>query len=375
MVSLSSVQKSLHSGNVLARAERIAQDPSQVYKLTAKGGSLIVVSNGSAVGHLGEAGALACLPLLEEKCRLLKRLAKISAFPLALDCDGIDEFLRLACRLTASVGGLDLAALASPDCFEIESRLQELCPVPVFLSRAHGLAAAVLAALLNALKLADKDLTAVKIVVAGAGAAGQAVVSLLLAAGAGWLVVTDTRGAIYRGRPGLIDWSVDRLSRRTNPYNEKGDLKTVLAGADVFIGLAGPDLVTADMLRPMRPKAIVLALACPRPEIEPSQALAAGALVAASGHSDFPNRLRFDLGFPGLWRGALDAEASRFNQEMKLAAAQALASLVSEEQLRPAQILPSIFNRSTVAVVAKAVAKAAQLSGVARRTRRPRDGG
>lgn len=355
-----------YTPGVAGPCQAIAQDPDQAYELTSKWNTVAVVTDGSAVLGLGDIGPLASLPVMEGKSVLFKRFADIDSFPLALATQNTEEIVRTISLLTPSLGGINLEDIAAPRCFEIEQRLQDICDIPVFHDDQHGTAVITVAGLMNALKLAEKNIAEVKIVVSGAGAAGNAVVRFLLAFGARRVVVVNRAGAVYRGRPGHTNWALDALAQVTNPDNEQGDLAQVMRGADVFIGLSAPGLVSGEMVASMAQGAIVLALANPAPEIYPDEAKAAGALVVGTGRSDFPNQFNNCLGFPGLFRGALDCRARLINEEMKIAAARALTNLIPEAELKPDYILPSVFDPRVVPAIAAEVAEAARSSGAAR---------
>jgi malate dehydrogenase (oxaloacetate-decarboxylating) len=354
-----------YTPGVAGPCQAIAANPDEAYDLTSKWNTVAVITDGSAVLGLGDIGPLASLPVMEGKSLLFKRFADIDSFPLALTTRDSGEFIQAVALLTPSLGGINLEDIAAPRCFEIEKRLQDLCDIPVFHDDQHGTAVIAVAGLLNALKLAEKELAAVRIVVSGAGAAGTAVTRFLLSFGARRVVVCDLEGALYRGRPGANE-ALESLAGVTNPDNERGSLAEISRGADVFIGLSAPGVLTGRMVAQMAPRAIVLALANPAPEIWPDEARAAGALVVATGRSDFPNQFNNCLGFPGLFRGALDARARVINEEMKMAAARALTGLVSDQEIRPDYIIPSVFNPRVVPALAAQVAQAARNTGVAR---------
>ena len=344
----------------------IQKDPVLAYELTSKWNTVAVITDGSAVLGLGDIGPLASLPVMEGKSVLFKRFAGIDSFPLAINSQNVDEFVRTVSLITSSLGGINLEDISAPRCFEIEKRLQEVCDIPVFHDDQHGTAVICLAGLLNALKLADKKIAEVKIVMSGAGAAGIAIVDFLISFGAKNIVACDRQGAIYQGRSGVTNWAKEALAQRTNQNKEKGTLAEVMRGADVFLGLSGPGVVTAEMVKTMAAKAIVLAMANPVPEIYPDEAKAAGAMIVATGRSDFPNQLNNCLGFPGIFRGALAARAKAINEDMKMAATRALAGLISDNELKPDYIIPSAFNPEVVPAVAAAVEKAAKETGVSR---------
>ncbi len=356
-----------YTPGVAGPCRAIAENPEMVYELTSKWNTVAVITDGSAVLGLGDIGPLAALPVMEGKSVLFKRFAGIDSFPLALATQNTEEIVRTISLLTPSLGGINLEDIAAPRCFEIEERLQSICDIPVFHDDQHGTAVITVAGLLNALKLAEKELPEVKIVVNGSGAAGNAVVRFLLAFGARRVIACNRSGAVYRGRPGHTNWALDALAQVTNPDNEQGSLAEVMRGADVFIGLSAPGLVTGEMVASMAPRAIVLPLANPAPEIYPDEAKAAGALVVGTGRSDFPNQFNNCLGCPGLFRGALDARARVINEDMKIAAARALTDLVSDRDRTPDYIIPSVFDPRVVPAIAARVAEAARASGVARR--------
>ncbi|MGL4208341.1 MAG: NAD(P)-dependent malic enzyme, partial [Candidatus Adiutrix sp.] len=309
----------------------IAATPSEVYNLTSKWNTVAVITDGSAVLGLGDIGPLASLPVMEGKSVLFKRFANIDSFPLAINSQSVDDIVKVVSLITPSLGGINLEDISAPRCFEIETRLQEICDIPIFHDDQHGTAVICLAGLLNALKLVGKKIKDVKIVMTGAGAAGVAICRFLQSAGAVNIIVCDRLGPLYPGREGLNQAKID-LAEISNPEREKGDLGQIFKGADVFLGLSGPGTVSQDMVRAMNPHgAIVFAMANPVPEIFPDEAKEAGAYVVATGRSDFPNQLNNCLGFPGIFRGALDVRARLINEEMKLAAAYALAGLIDEK--------------------------------------------
>ena len=354
-----------YSPGVAGPCRAIAEDPALIYELSSKWNTVAVITDGSAVLGLGDIGPLASIPVMEGKSILFKRFADIDSIPLAIASQDVDEIVRTVSLITASLGGINLEDIAAPRCFEIERRLQDICDIPVFHDDQHGTAVITVAGLLNGLKLAGKNMAEVKIVVSGAGAAGNAVVRFLTAFGAENIVVCNRSGALYRGRPDLNQASAD-LARSTNPNNEKGCLADALYGADVFIGLSAPGLVSGPMVASMAKDPIVLALANPSPEIFPEEAKAAGALAVGTGRSDFPNQFNNCLCFPGLFRGALDVRARVINEEMKTAAALALTELIAEDELKPDYIIPSIFDPRVVPAIAAKVARAARESGAAR---------
>ena len=354
-----------YTPGVAEPCREIVRNPDAVYEVTSKWNTVVVVTDGSAVLGLGDIGAEASLPVMEGKSVLFKRFADIDSFPLAIRTHDVDKIVETVALLTAGFGGINLEDISAPRCFEIERRLQEACGIPVFHDDQHGTAVISLAGLVNALKIADKKLSDIKIVFNGAGAAGVAICKFLLAAGASNVVMCDRGGAIYTGRPGMNP-SKEELAAVSNPEGERGSLADVIRGADVFMGVSGPGTVTGDMVRSMNKDAIVFAMANPTPEIFPDEAREAGAAVIATGRSDFPNQVNNCLGFPGIFRGALDVRARCINEEMKLAAARALADLVAEDELRPDYIIPQALDPRVVPAVAAGVAEAAARTGVSR---------
>jgi malate dehydrogenase (oxaloacetate-decarboxylating) len=336
----------------------IVDHPEDARRLTIKRNTVAVVTDGSAVLGLGNIGPSAALPVMEGKAALFKEFAGVDAFPICLDTQNSDELVA-ACRWLAPVfGGLNLEDVSAPRCFEVEERLKAALDIPVFHDDQHGTAVVVLAALSNALRLVGKRLAEASVVIAGAGAAGVAVTKILQAEGAGEVIVCDRHGALHRGRNEL-DASKQWLAEHTNPAGREGSLGEVLAGADVFIGLAGPGLLAAEELAAMADDAIVFALANPEPEVDPAGARQHAAVVA-SGRSDEPNQINNVLAFPGLFRGALDAHAHEITEAMKVAAARAIASVVGEDELNPAYVIPSVFNPHVAAGVSEAVRRTYQ---------------
>lgn len=344
----------------------IAKNKDDVYKYTFKGNSVVVVSDGSAVLGLGNIGPEAGLPVMEGKAILFKEFGDIDAFPICLATQDVDEIVAVVKAIAPTFGGINLEDIAAPRCFEVEERLKRELNIPVFHDDQHGTAIVVFAALSNALKVVKKSLGDAKIVVNGAGAAGIATARMLLSAGARSIVLCDKNGIIYKGRKENMNSVKEDAARRTNSAMLKGDLGVALRGADVFIGMSGANLLTAAMVKTMNKDAIVFAMANPDPEILPDDAKAGGALVIATGRSDFPNQVNNVLAFPGVFRGALDARASQINEEMKMAAAQALAACV--KNLTAESIIPDPLDRSVAQKVARAVMEAAVKSGVARIT-------
>lgn len=343
----------------------IQKDPSLSYELTGRGNTVAVITDGSAVLGLGDIGPEAGMPVMEGKCVLFKAFGGVNAIPLCLKTKDVDEFVNAVCLLSGSFGGINLEDISAPRCFEIERKLKEKCDIPVFHDDQHGTAIVVLSAMINALKVVGKRMEDIKVVTSGAGAAGIAIIKLLISMGLKNVIMCDRTGAIYEGRDKLNP-AKEEIARITNRSMEKGSLKDVICGADVFIGVSSPGTVTPEMVKSMAPGAILFPMANPTPEIMPDAALAAGAAVVGTGRSDFPNQINNVLAFPGIFRGAFDVRASEINDEMKLAAAYALADLVSPEELSPNYIIVPAFDPRVGPAVAKAVAEAAKKTGVAR---------
>ena len=343
----------------------IQKNPNKSYDLTRRWNTVAVVTDGTAVLGLGDIGPEAAMPVMEGKCLLFKTFGGVDAIPLCIRSKDTDEIVRTVSLLAGSFGGINLEDISAPRCFEIEQRLKECCDIPIFHDDQHGTAVVTLAGLLNALKVTGKKLDEISVVTSGAGAAGVAVIRLLMAMGLGDVVMCDRRGAIYEGRDGLNDVK-RRMAAISNRLQKKGSLADVLKGADVFIGVSAPGLVTADMVRTMARDPIIFACANPTPEIFPEEARLGGACVVATGRSDFPNQINNVLGFPGIFRGALDVRASDINAEMNIAAAYAIAGLVDDKDLRPDYIIPAALDPRLKQVVSTAVAEAARRSGVAR---------
>jgi malate dehydrogenase (oxaloacetate-decarboxylating) len=350
----------------------IHDDVERAWAFTIKANTVAVVSDGTAVLGLGHTGPEAAMPVMEGKALLFKEFAGVNAFPLCLDTTDVDEIVDIVRALAPTFGGINLEDIAAPRCFEIERRLRAALDIPVFHDDQHGTAIVVLAALLNALRVVGKHVEDARIVVTGAGAAGMACTDIILAEGATNVIVGDIEGALYRGRPGL-DPERAALAQRTNPGRVQGMANELLAGADVYLGLSGPGAVSAAAVGTMAPGAIVFAMANPTPEVQPED-VSDYVRIMATGRSDYPNQINNVLAFPGVFRGALDVRASTINEEMKLAAARAIASVVADDELGPEYIIPSVFNRDVATAVATAVAEAARTSGVARRARRPASG-
>ncbi|WP_454050752.1 malic enzyme-like NAD(P)-binding protein [Cellulomonas sp. Marseille-Q8402] len=337
--------------------EAIAARPDDARRLTIKRNTIAVVTDGTAVLGLGDIGPLAALPVMEGKAALFKRFAGIDAFPLALDTTDVDEIVETVVRVAPVFAGINLEDISAPRCFEVERRLRERLDIPVFHDDQHGTAIVVTAALTNALKVVRKQIGAVRVVLSGAGAAGTAVLKLLMAAGVRDVVVADIDGIVHPGRP-LASPELEWIAAHTNPRGVTGDLRGALAGADVFIGVSAPNILTGADIATMAPDAVVFAMANPRPEIDPAEA-AQHAAVVGTGRSDVANQINNVLAFPGVFRGLLDARSHVITDEMLLAAAMALASVVSDDELNPAYIIPSVFHPDVASTVASAVARVA----------------
>ena len=343
----------------------IQKDVSKSYTLTRRHNLCAVITDGSAVLGLGDIGPEAGMPVMEGKCVLFKAFGGVDAFPLCIKSKDVDEFVNTVYLISGSFGGINLEDIAAPRCFEIERKLKEKCDIPVFHDDQHGTAVITLAGLTNALKVVGKQKETVKVVTSGAGAAAVSIVKLLLAAGYRHITMCDRRGAIYKGRENL-NWIKEEMAEVTNPERRAGSLADMLVGADVFIGVSAPGMVTKEMVQTMNRDAIIFACANPTPEIFPDEAKAGGAKVVCTGRSDYPNQINNVLAFPGIFRGAFDVRASDINEPMKMAAAQALADLISPEELSADYIIPAAFDPRVGPAVAKAVAEAARESGVAR---------
>jgi len=345
--------------------EAIAADKKKVYQLTIKQNSVAVVSDGTAVLGLGDIGPEAAMPVMEGKAMLFKEFGGVDAYPICLKTKDVDEIVETVCRISVGFGGINLEDISAPRCFEVEEKLQKRLDIPVFHDDQHGTAVVVLAAVLNALRLTKRKMRDLKVAVVGAGAAGVAVVKMLMSAGAPDIVVCDRHGTIHKGRKDL-NKSKQWLARNTNPRGVRGKIEDALRGADLLIGVSGPGLVDPKSLKHMSARPFVFALANPVPEIMPEEA-AKKAFIVATGRSDYPNQINNVLVFPGIFRGALNVRARRINEKMKLAAAHAIASCIPREELDREYIIPSVFNREVAKRVAEAVEKAAVESGVARR--------
>ena len=343
----------------------IQKDPAKSYTLTRRHNLCAVITDGSAVLGLGDIGPEAGMPVMEGKCVLFKAFGGVDAFPLCIKTQDVDEFVRTVYLLSGSFGGVNLEDIAAPRCFEIERKLKELCDIPIFHDDQHGTAVITLAGVTNALKVVGKRKEDVKVVISGAGAAAISICKLLLSAGVRDVTLCDRQGAIYAGRGGL-NWIKEEMAEVTNLCRQSGSLADVLVGADVFIGVSRPGMLTRELVQTMNRDAIIFACANPMPEIFPDEAKAGGAAVVSTGRSDYPNQINNVLAFPGIFRGAFDVRASDINEEMKMAAAQALAGLISEEELCADYIIPKAFDPRVGPAVAAAVAQAARDSGVAR---------
>ena len=343
----------------------INKDVSRSYDLTRRHNLCAVVTDGTAVLGLGDIGPEAGIPVMEGKCVLFKAFGNVDAFPLCVKSKDVDEIVNTVYMISGSFGGVNLEDISAPRCFEIERKLKEKCDIPIFHDDQHGTAIVTLAGLLNALKVVGKKKEDVKIVTSGAGAAAISIVKLLLSAGFKNVIMTDRSGAIYEGREGL-NWIKAEMAQVTNRDKVAGKLADVIVGADVFIGVSAPGTLTTEMVRTMNKDAIVFACANPTPEIFPEDAKAGGARVISTGRSDYPNQVNNVLAFPGIFRGTFDVRASDINEEMKMAAAHAIAGLISEEELSEDYIIPAAFDPRVGPAVAKAVADAARASGVAR---------
>ncbi|MBQ1506375.1 MAG: NAD-dependent malic enzyme [Erysipelotrichales bacterium] len=344
----------------------IQKNPDLSYDLTGRHNLCAVITDGSAVLGLGDIGPEAGMPVMEGKCVLFKSFGGVDAIPLCVKTTDVDEFVNAVYLISGSFGGINLEDISAPRCFEIERKLKEKCDIPIFHDDQHGTAVITLAGLINALKVVGKKKEDVRIVTSGAGAAAIAIVKLLLNYGFRHVTMCDRKGAIYEGRDGL-NWIKEEMAKVTNLERKPGSLADQLEGADIFIGVSAPGTVTADMVKTMNRDAIIFACANPTPEIFPEDAKAGGAKVIATGRSDYPNQINNVLAFPGIFRGTFDVRASDINEEMKMAAAKALASLVSDEELNAEFIIPKAFDPRVAKAVSEAVAKAARDTGVARK--------
>ncbi|MBU3198435.1 NADP-dependent malic enzyme [Clostridium estertheticum] len=354
-----------YTPGVAEPCRRIYENEENVYKYTAKGNMVAVITDGTAILGLGDIGPKAGLPVMEGKAILFKEFANVDAFPICLDTKDVDEIVRTIQLISPGFGGINLEDISAPRCFEVEDKLKKILDIPVFHDDQHGTAIVVLAGLINATKVVGKKLCDLKVVINGAGSAGTAISKLLLRSGVKNLIACDKVGILYRGME-KIDDAKTALAEITNPENIKGNLSDALVGADVFIGVSAPGIVTADMVKSMNKDSIVFGMANPTPEIMPDEAKKAGARVAGSGRSDYPNQVNNVLVFPGLFRGALDVRAKEINEEMKLAAAYAIANYIKDEDLNENNVIPSALDKGVATKVAEAIAKAARDTGVAR---------
>jgi malate dehydrogenase (oxaloacetate-decarboxylating) len=348
--------------------EAIYRDPEKAFTLTIKKNTVAVVTDGTAVLGLGDIGPAAAMPVMEGKAMLFKEFAGVDAFPICLSTKDPDEIVRTVKNIATAFGGINLEDISAPRCFEIEDRLKEELDIPVFHDDQHGTAVVVLAALVNALKIVGKKMEDIKVIVNGVGAAGVACSKIIMAAGVKNIIGCDQNGALYRGRTENMNWVKDWYARNTNPNNEQGTVHDVMKGADMFMGLSAPGVITAEDLQKMANDPIIFAMANPTPEIMPEEA-APFVAVMATGRSDYPNQINNVLCFPGIFRGALQCRASRINEEMKLAAAHAIAGIIADNELHADYIIPSVFDKRVAEAVARAVEEAAYATGVARRER------
>ena len=344
---------------------KISEDVNLSYKYTRRHNMVAVVTDGSAVLGLGDIGPEAGMPVMEGKCCLFKAFGDVDAFPLCVRTKDVDEIVKTVSLLAGSFGGVNLEDISAPRCFEIERKLKECCDIPIFHDDQHGTAVVTMAAMINALKVGGKKINEIKVVTSGAGAAGIAIIKLLISMGLKNVIMCDRKGAIYKGREGL-NKEKEEMAEISNQNMEKGSLADVIKGADVFIGVSAPGTVTQEMIHTMAPNPVLFPMANPTPEIMPEEAKAAGAAVIGTGRSDFPNQINNVLAFPGIFRGALDVRASDINDEMKVAAAYAIANIITDEERNAEYIIPNPFDKRVAKAVAEAVAKAARDTGVAR---------
>ena len=345
----------------------IQRDPDMSYELTRRWNTCAVITDGSAVLGLGDIGPEAGMPVMEGKCVLFKSFGDVDAFPLCIKSHDVDTIVETIYQISGSFGGINLEDISAPRCFEIERKLKERCDIPIFHDDQHGTAVITLAGLMNALKVVGKRSEDVRIVTSGAGAAAVSITKLLLSHGFKNIIMTDRRGIIYKGRPEGMNWIKEEMAEETNLKGMKGSLTDALKGADIFIGVSAPGLVTPEMVSSMAKDPIIFACANPTPEIFPDEAKAAGAAVVSTGRSDFPNQINNVLAFPGIFRGTFDSMARTINEEMKIAAAEALAGLISDDELTADYIIPKAFDHRVGPAVAAAVAEAARRTGVARK--------
>ena len=344
----------------------IQKNIDKSYELTRRSNIVAVVTDGTAVLGLGDIGPEAGMPVMEGKCALFKAFADVDAVPLCIKSKDVDEIVRTVYLLSGSFGGINLEDISAPRCFEIERRLKEICDIPIFHDDQHGTAIVVGAALINALKIVKKEIENVKVVINGAGAAGISIGKHLMNLGVKNLIMVDKFGAIYKGKP-ENNQAQEEMAQYTNPDCKRDDLKEIMKGADVFVGVSAPKTVSAEMVSTMAKDAIVFSMANPTPEIMPDEAKRGGARIVGTGRSDYPNQINNVLAFPGIFRGALDCRASQINEEMKVATSRALASFISDDELNEENIIPSVLNKGVASCVAKAVIEAAKATGVARK--------
>lgn len=355
-----------YSPGVAEPCKEIHEDPRTVYDYTIKRNTVAVVTDGTAVLGLGNIGASASIPIMEGKAVLFKSFAGINGVPIALDTKDTEEIIRTVKLISPNYGGINLEDISAPRCFEIEDRLKKETNIPVFHDDQHGTAIVTMAGLINALRIVDKDLSDIKVVLNGAGAAGIAIVKLLDSYGVRNMIMCDSRGAIFEGRPYGMNDTKDYVAKFTNKDKIEGSLQDVIKDADVFIGVSVANLLSKDMVKSMADDAIIFAMANPNPEIKPNDAKEAGAKVVGTGRSDFPNQINNVLAFPGIFRGALDTESTHINEDMKKAAVEAIANLIDEDELNPDYCIPGPFDKRVAPSVAREVAKAAMETGVAR---------
>lgn len=352
-----------YTPGVAEPCREIYKNPSKAYLYTRKWNTVAVISDGTAVLGLGDIGPLASLPVMEGKSILFKEFGDVDAFPIVLDTKDVDEIVNTIVRISPSLGGINLEDISAPRCFEIEKRLKEKLDIPVFHDDQHGTAIVVLSGIINALKIVNKKLENLKIVINGAGSAGTAICKLLLSSGVKNIVMCDINGIIHK-EADLKNNALKELAQITNPNNETGSLSNAMKGADIFIGVSAPNIVSKEMVASMNKDSILFAMANPTPEIFPEDAIEAGALIVGTGRSDYPNQINNVLAFPGVFRGALDVRAKEINEEMKVAAAYAIANAISDDELRPDNIIPKAFDLNVQNLVAEAVKNAAIRTGV-----------
>jgi len=354
-----------YTPGVAEPCREIHKDPSKAYTYTRKWNTVAVISDGTAVLGLGDIGPLASLPVMEGKSILFKEFGNVDAFPIVLDTKDVDEIVNTVVNIAPTLGGINLEDISAPRCFEVEKRLKEKLNIPVFHDDQHGTAIVVLAGLVNALKIVNKELEEIKVIINGAGSAGTAICKLLLSSGVKNIIMCDINGVISRDKDLSDNIYMEELANITNPNNETGTLKDVIQDADVFIGVSAPNIVSKEMVKTMNKDGIIFAMANPTPEIFPEDAKEAGIAVMGTGRSDYPNQINNVLAFPGVFRGALDVRATEINEEMKVAAAYAIANAISDEDLSPECIIPKAFDLKVQSLVAEAVKEAAIKSGVA----------